>query len=167
MVYQVPMPEPLRKVEPREGETRRMHGEKDYGKMYVRIYEDILQHGEITMGADYPVTVFARHIMAPSPIPRWDTPKLNNSANLHLFGAGREKKIYAVPPYTEVEPLSFNDYPFRVESFEGKICAKCGSSSTFMNELPSPDGNAMYICSDASFCLKNQEKNKGGDDGDA
>ena len=31
---------------------------------------------------------------------------------LQLFGAGREKRIYAVPPYTEVRSLDFEDHPF-------------------------------------------------------
>lgn len=35
---------------------------------------------------------------------------------LQLFGAGREKRIYAVPPYTPVESLDFDDHPFTVQS---------------------------------------------------
>jgi len=37
--------------------------------------------------------------MTPSPIPKFDNPKLGQSAALQLFGAGREQRIYAVPPY--------------------------------------------------------------------
>lgn len=55
--------------------------------------------------------------MAPSPIPRFDNPKLDRCPALVLLGAGREKKIYAVPPYTRVKSLDFEDYPFRPESF--------------------------------------------------
>ena len=47
--------------------------------------------------------------MATTPIPRWDIPKLHRSENLSLFGAGREKRIYAVPPHTDVTPLTFDD----------------------------------------------------------
>jgi len=159
-VFQVPLPEPLRFVESREIETQRMHAEKDYGKMYVKLYEDILHHGEITIGADYPVLVNNRHIMSTSPIPRWDVPRLNQAPNLFLFGAGRERKIYAVPPYTDVEPLSMEDYPFRVEDFEGKSCMLCGSNESFLNEIPSTnDEGKMYICSDAFYCKKRRFKN--------
>jgi alpha-D-ribose 1-methylphosphonate 5-phosphate C-P lyase len=157
LVLQVPMPEPLRKVEFREAETVRMHAEKDYGKMFVKLYEDVLHHGEITLASDYPVLVFDRHLMATTPIPRWDVPKLNIAENLYLFGAGREKKIYAVPPYTRVEPLSLDDYAFRVEDFAGHACAYCGSRDTYLNEIPAPGGSGKaYACSDTHFCQSNR-----------
>ena len=157
LVLQVPMPEPLRKVEPRETETVRMHAEKDYGKMYVKLYEDVLHHGEITLSSDYPVIVFDRHLMATTPIPRWDVPKLNYAENLNLFGAGREKKIYAIPPYTLVEPLSLKDYAFRTEDFTGQVCIFCGSTRSYLNEIPAPVGiGQAYACSDSDFCHSNK-----------
>ena len=140
LVLQIPMPEPLRKVESRETETVRMHAEKDYRKMFLKLYEDVLHHGEITLASDYPVLVFNRHLMATTPIPRWDVPKLNQADNLYLFGAGREKKIYAVPPYTLVEPLSLDDYAFRVEDFAGNACLFCGSTDSYLNEIPASHG---------------------------
>ena len=159
LVLQVPQPEPLRKVESRETETVRMHSEKDYGKMFVKLYEDVLHHGEITLASDYPVLVFDRHLMAPSPIPRWDVPKLNQADNLYLFGAGREKKIYAVPPFTQVEPLSLDDYAFRVEDFSGKSCVFCGSTDSYLNEIPAPQGSGrVFACSDTHFCKKNRRE---------
>ncbi len=47
LVFQVPIPEPLRFLEPRETETRRMHALRDYGVMHVKLYEDISRHGHI------------------------------------------------------------------------------------------------------------------------
>jgi alpha-D-ribose 1-methylphosphonate 5-phosphate C-P lyase len=41
LVYQVPIPEPLRFLEPRETETRTMHALGEYGVMQVKLYEDI------------------------------------------------------------------------------------------------------------------------------
>src|SRR3546814_7405660 len=41
LVYQVPIPEPLRWLEPRAAETRRLHALQEYGAMHVRLYEDI------------------------------------------------------------------------------------------------------------------------------
>src|SRR5262249_22762690 len=96
LVFQVPQPEPLRGVERLEAETRRMHGEGDYARMWVALYEDIVQHGKITRLSGYPVLVNNRHIMAPTPIPKWDVPRLHQAPFLSLFGAGREKRIYAV-----------------------------------------------------------------------
>lgn len=159
LVLQVPLPEPLRKVEPRETETVNMHAEKNYGKMFVKLYEDILHHGEITLASDYPVLVFDRHLMATTPIPRWDVPRLNMADNLHLFGAGREKKIYAVPPYTRVEPIALEDHAFRVEDFGGQCCAFCGSRSSYLNEIPSPDGTCRaYACSDTHYCRSRRNR---------
>ena len=58
-----------------------------------------------------------RYIMNPSPIPKFDNPKLHEAECLYLFGAGREKKIYAIPPHTKVVSLAFDDVPFERESF--------------------------------------------------
>ena len=45
MVYQVPIPEPLRFIEPREAETRKIHALSEYGVMFVKLYEDIARRG--------------------------------------------------------------------------------------------------------------------------
>src|SRR5262249_26679745 len=45
IVFQVPIPEPLRFLEPRETETRVMHALEEYGAMHVKLYEDIARHG--------------------------------------------------------------------------------------------------------------------------
>ena len=57
--------------------------------------------------------VNGRYLMSPSPIPAFDNPKLHRMPALQLFGAGREKRIYAIPPYTEVRSLDFEDHPFQ------------------------------------------------------
>ncbi len=157
MVFQVPFPEPLRTIEPSEQVTRRMHAEQDYSGMWLHLYEDIVKHGRITIGARYPCLVNGRHLMDPSPIPRWDVPRLHKSPVLHLFCAGREKRIYAIPPHTSVEPLEFEDYRFETEDFRGKVCERCGSSDTFLDEIiDDATGNVRYLCSDTSFCEKRQ-----------
>jgi alpha-D-ribose 1-methylphosphonate 5-phosphate C-P lyase len=152
IVFQVPLPEPLRVVERREAETRRMHAEADYGRMWVGLYEDVVQNGRITRAAGYPVLVNGRHVMTPSPIPRWDVPRLHQAPFLSLFGAGREKRIYAVPPHTDVVPLAFEDHPFAVERFDGQRCARCGSTESFLSGDPHQDGSTVYSCSDTAWC---------------
>ncbi|MDR1862789.1 MAG: alpha-D-ribose 1-methylphosphonate 5-phosphate C-P-lyase PhnJ, partial [Treponema sp.] len=162
LVLQVPLPEPLRMVEPLESVTKGMHAEMDYAPMWLALYENIVRVGEIELGADYPVMVENRYIMMPSPIPRFDNPKLNMSPALYLFGAGREKKIYALPPYTNVESLCFEDHPFRVEDMSGRICRLCGAEGVFMDEFfDSQSGKKMYQCSDSGCC----EKRRGGGTG--
>ena len=74
----------------------------------------------MTIPTEYPCTVEDRYIMNPSPIPKFDNPKLHQSECLYLFGAGREKKIYAVSPHTDVVSLAFEDMPFEREDFKGK-----------------------------------------------
>jgi len=154
LVLQVPYPEALREVEPSEAQTRRMHGEADYARMWLHLYEDVVTFGEIRISYRYPCTVNGRFIMDPSPIPRWDVPKLHMADTLFLFGAGRERRIYAVPPHTRVEPLEFDDHRFAVEDFAGKACARCGARDTFLDEVLRPDGTHQFFCSDTGHCDK-------------
>src|SRR3954462_1664467 len=74
LVYQVPIPEPLRFLEPRETETRRMHAHSEYGLMHVKLYEDIARFGHRATAYAYPVKVNARYVMDPSPTPKFDNP---------------------------------------------------------------------------------------------
>jgi len=157
LILQVPIPEPLRWLEPRETETRLMHALEEYGAMWVRLYEDITRSGHVETAYDYPVVVNGRYLMRPSPIPKFDNPKLDRSPALLLFGAGREKRIYAVPPHTEVKSLDFEDYPFTVETW-GQPCALCGATGVFLDEIVVDDkGGRMFVCSDTDFCGRRRE----------
>jgi alpha-D-ribose 1-methylphosphonate 5-phosphate C-P lyase len=152
LVYQVPMPEPMQKLEPRETETRTLHGLAEYGLMHVKLYEDIARYGHIATTYDYPVLVNGRYVMSPSPIPKFDNPKMHMNPALQLFGAGREKRIYAVPPYTPVESLGFEDHPFEVQRWDVP-CAICGSTESFLDEIVTDDaGSRMHVCSDSHYC---------------
>jgi alpha-D-ribose 1-methylphosphonate 5-phosphate C-P lyase len=152
LVFQVPIPEPLRFLEPRETETRKMHALEEYGVMHVKLYEDIAQHGEIATTYAYPAKVADRYVFDPSPIPKFDNPKLDDCPALQLFGAGREKRIYAIPPYTKVKSLDFEDHPFEVQRWD-EPCALCGSRESFLDEIVMDDkGKRMFVCSDTDFC---------------
>jgi alpha-D-ribose 1-methylphosphonate 5-phosphate C-P lyase len=90
--------------------------------------------------------------MSPSPIPRLDNPKLDRSPALQLFGAGREKRIYAVPPFTSVKSLDFEDHPFSIESWSTH-CARCGAGNSYLDEMVIDDrGGRRFICSDTDYC---------------
>jgi alpha-D-ribose 1-methylphosphonate 5-phosphate C-P lyase len=161
MVYQVPIPEPLRFIEPRERETRKVHALSEYGIMYVKLYEDIARHGHIATAFDYPVMVKDRFVMSPSPIPKFDNPKMDHMPALQLFGAGREKRIYAVPPYTRVTSLDFEDHPFRVESWD-RQCGLCGSGQSFLDEIVLDDkGARLFACSDTDYCARQRNAKTG------
>jgi alpha-D-ribose 1-methylphosphonate 5-phosphate C-P lyase len=152
LVFQVPEPEPLRTLEPREAETRTLHALADYGLMHVKLYEDIAQYGHIATSYDYPVLVDGRFLTSPSPIPKFDNPKLDHSPALMLFGAGREKRLYAIPPYTRVESLAFEDHPFEIQRWEHQ-CELCGSDQSYLDEVVVDDhGSRMFVCSDTDYC---------------
>jgi alpha-D-ribose 1-methylphosphonate 5-phosphate C-P lyase len=156
LVYQVPIPEPLARLEPRIAETRRMHALADYGLMHVKLYEDIAKHGHIATSYSYPVMVNARYLMSPSPIPAFDNPKMDHMPALQVFGAGREKRIYAVPPYTSVRSLDFDDHPFRPIRAPHS-CELCGSGDTYLDEVLTDDrGGRIFVCSDTDFCGERQ-----------
>ncbi|CAN5702585.1 alpha-D-ribose 1-methylphosphonate 5-phosphate C-P-lyase PhnJ [soil metagenome] len=158
LVLQVPVPEPLRGVERDMRELRRMHAEADYARMWVSLYEDKVRNGVITQSTGYPCLVDGRYVIATTPIPRWDIPKLHQAEHLTLFGAGREKRIYAVPPHTDVEPLTFDDVPFEVETTPGARCARCGTDATFLVEVPAgADQPSRWVCSDSDRCDREQE----------
>ncbi|OLZ39188.1 carbon-phosphorus lyase [Natrinema saccharevitans] len=164
LVLQVPITDALRTVDPSDAANRRRHAHKNYGKMWVHLYENIVEYGEIKIASRYPTMVAGRYLMDPSPIPRWDVPKLDHADHLTLLAAGREARIYAVPPHTEVEPLAFEDRQFTVERFPEQACHACGSTDTYLVEVSeeaTEDGDdafeTRYACNDSSFCEKRRE----------
>lgn len=165
IVLQVPYPDPLVVVEPSEDKRKTMHGEADYSRLLVKLYEDIVKFDEITISHRYPTRINGHYVIDPSPIPRWDVPKLHDSAALILFGAGREKKIYAVPPHTRAEPLAFDDVPFRIEDFRDetggrRACSRCGCTTSFLDEFVSDAGGKTYQCSDSDWCDEQQHSSQ-------
>jgi len=152
IVYQVPMPEPMSRLEPSRAETTRMHALAEYGPMHVKLYEDITRYGHVATSYDFPVMVNERYLMSPSPIPAFDNPKLDRMAALQLFGAGREKRIYAIPPHTAVRSLDFEDHPFQPRRAAAS-CALCGSDESYLDEVVTDDrGTRMFVCSDTDYC---------------
>jgi alpha-D-ribose 1-methylphosphonate 5-phosphate C-P lyase len=152
LVFQVPQPEPLRGLEARETETRAMHAYEEYGLQYVSLYENVSTYGRIAATAGYPVMIEERYLMSPSPIPKFDNPKMDDNEAILLFGAGREKRIYAVPPHTQVRSLDFEDYPFEVQTWE-ESCALCGADDAYLDEVVLDDaGTKMFVCSDSHHC---------------
>ena len=154
LVLQVPNPEPLRPVEPNMSVARQMHADADYGRMWLQLYEQIVRSGRVMLGASYPALVHGRHIMTPSPIPRWDLPKLHQADHLTILSAGREKRIFAVPPHTDVVPLAFSDVAFKVEDHADLTCMRSGTKGYFMNEIPQDDGSAAFELSDSHLGIK-------------
>lgn len=154
LVLQVPEPEPLRPVEHHISAARQMHADADYARLWLILYEQMVRTGRIMQATEYPSLVNGRYVMSPSPIPRWDVPKLHMARHLTLLSAGREKRLYAVPPFTRVEPLAFSDVPYRVEDHAHLSCSRSGLKGFFMNEIPQDDGGSLFELSDSGLCEK-------------
>lgn len=157
LVFQVPIADPLRVVDARPSVTRRMHAEGDYAAVWLYLYEDLVHHEQASFTHSHPVQVDGGYVMSPSPIPRHDVGRLDGAPHISLFGAGREATVYAVPPYTTVRPLAFDDRPFETERFAGP-CSRCGSTRSFLVEIGGDGEDAPQLaCSDTDWCRRQRE----------
>ena len=92
-----------------------------------------------------------------TPIPSFDNPKMHRMPALQLFGAGREKRLYAIPPYTDVKSLDFEDHPFCIQP-QGHACALCGGTASYLDEVVMDDGRTQWTCSDSDHCREQREQ---------
>jgi alpha-D-ribose 1-methylphosphonate 5-phosphate C-P lyase len=163
LILQVPDPEPLRGVARDTSVAMQMHADADYGQLWLTLYEQLVRYKQYVEGASYPSLVNNRYVISPSPIPRWDTPKLHQAAHLTLLSAGREKRLYAVPPYTNVQPLEFTDRPFQIEDQTGRIDSLTGAQHKYMTEIPDANGGARFEVSDTGYVEKLKKLARGED----
>ncbi len=152
LIFQVPVSDPLRRVSALPSVTRRLHAEGDYTALWLYLYEDHARAGRSSFTSSYPVQVDGRYVMTPSPIPRYDVPRLDRAPFLTLFGAGREAAVFAVPPHTRVLPLAFDDRPFEIERFDGP-CWRCGSAGSYLDS-EFAEGAERLVCSDTDRCRR-------------
>ncbi len=119
--------------------------------MHVKLYEDIARYGHIATTYDYPVLVNGRYVMSPSPIPKFDNPKMHMNPALQLFGAGREKRIYAVPPYTRWRAWASRTTRSRCSA--GTRAVRCAARPTafWTRSSPTMPGGRMHVCSDSDL----------------
>ena len=127
LTFQVPFPDPLGSVEPYETRRVEMHGETDYSRLYVVLYENVVAYGEIQISSDYPTRIHDHAI-----------PPFTSSVPL------------------DFEDVSFTVEKFRSSSGERFICSKCGAENTFLDEFFDLDGNKHHSCSDTEYCDRQQ-----------
>lgn len=152
LVLQVPYPEPLRRVVPSEVEARRRHGDGDYTPAWLELYDDEARNGGPRTGADHPVLVEGRTLMSPSPIPRYDVLRLDRRSHPILLGAGRKCRVMALPPYTSVRPLVFDDRPLEPEPAGGP-CDLCGSQTSYrVASTRDTAAEPAWRCTDTDAC---------------
>jgi alpha-D-ribose 1-methylphosphonate 5-phosphate C-P lyase len=146
LVLQVPHPEPLRRVVPDEVAALGHHAERDYTPAWLDLYDAEARLGGPLTAADHPVLVDGSRLMSPSPIPRYDVLRLNRRAHPILLGAGRRARLTALPPYTSVQPLAFDDSPLAPEKAGGP-CWRCGSTHSYRVRA-----EGRWCCSDVDAC---------------
>jgi alpha-D-ribose 1-methylphosphonate 5-phosphate C-P lyase len=146
LVLQVPHPEPLRRVVPDEVTALEHHAERDYTPAWLDLYDAQARLGGLRTAADHPVLVANSRLMSPSPIPRYDVLRLDQRVHPILLGTGRRARLTALPPYTTVRPLAFDDSPLEPERAGGP-CHRCGSTSSY--RVPA---EGQWCCSDVDAC---------------
>ncbi|MGW3955977.1 alpha-D-ribose 1-methylphosphonate 5-phosphate C-P-lyase PhnJ [Streptomyces sp. NPDC004752] len=156
LISQVPEPDPLSIVEPDPARRATMHAEADYCDIWLGLYEDQVTRGTLSRAVGHPCQVADHYVIAPSPIPLWDIPRLDNARHLMLFGAGREGRVYAIPPHTPVSPLTFDDLPLQHGRDSERRCDRCGSSRSLLVEVRAGSGS-LWACSDTDWCQRHQK----------
>lgn len=154
LVLQVPHPDPLHRVVPDESAARQRHASGDYTAAWLDLYDAEARLGGPRTGADHPVLVAGERLMSPSPIPRYDVLRLDRRPHPILLGAGRRARLTALPPFTSVQPLAFEDRPLQSE-YSGAACIRCGSTRSYR---VSQDSGADWMCTDADACRLRAEK---------
>lgn len=157
VVFQVPRPDPLRAFVDSPQEAARMHAHADYGPVFTRLFEEQVLDGHLANADyDYPTMVEGRYLMSPSPVPKSDNPRLDGSPAIHIFGAARERRIYALPPYSRVESLSFDDIAFDPgQPQDGRYCVECGTRDHHLDRVLADPGNVkVWLCSDSECCAQ-------------
>lgn len=102
--------------------------------------------------------------MDPSPTPQFDNPKQSDSPAIQLFEAGREQRIYALPPYTKVVSLDFEDHSADPSKADHP-CRFCGSHDSFLDEvIIEYAGGRVFVCSDTDYCEVRQAQGHRGKD---
>ena len=135
-----------------------MHALEEYGVMQVKLYEDIARFGHIATTYAYPVKVNGRYVMDPSPIPKFDNPKMDMMPALQLFGAGRENAStpYRRTPAWKVSILTIT----RLRCRNGTSRAPSADQTQLPDEVVLDDtGKRMFVCSDTDFCRQQSEAN--------
>lgn len=154
LVYQVPRPDPLRGFIASGIEARQRHADHDYGIVYTRLFEEWLQKGETALGYDHPLIIENGVMMSPSPVPAQDNARISHSPAIQIFGAARERRLYALPAYTRADSIGFADLDFLPQS-QNAACAICGARDSYLDNLGVPDA-PQWVCSDSECCKARQ-----------
>ena len=137
LVLQVPMPEPLRFVEPSEYATKRLHAEKEYSGAYLALFEEIMKHGRVVHRRGPPRRGARPLRDGPEPHPALRQPQAPPLARRSSSSArGGRRRSTRSRPITDVASLDFEDHPFEVEDLSRADAAgSAAPTGVFMDEL--------------------------------
>lgn len=150
LIYQVPRPDPLRGFINNAKESLMRHAHHDYGLVLTSLFERWLKQGEGSLGYDHPVRIEGGALMSPSPIPVMDNVRMNQMPAIQVFGAARERRIYALPAYTQVENIAFSDVSCIPPKVSGS-CQVCGTSAHYLDNIGTGE-KPDWVCSDSEAC---------------
>ena len=96
--------------------------------------------------------VNGRYVMAPSPIPKFDNPKMHRIAGAAAVrGRPREADLRRAAANRRSCSLDFEDHPFEVQRWD-RPCALCGADDSYLDEVVTDDrGGRMFVCSDTDL----------------
>lgn len=150
LIYQVPRPDPLRGFIDSAREARLRHAHHDYGLVRTALFEMWSRHGEASLGYDHPVVVAGGALMSPSPVPAMDNARLHLMPAPQIFGAARERRVYALPAYCPVQSLAFEDVDCIPPKVPGN-CLICGSTEHYLDNIGT-GAAPHWVCSDSEAC---------------
>ncbi len=159
LVYQVPIPEPLRFLEPRETETRQLHALAEYGLMHVKLYEDIARHGHIATTYAYPVEVAGRYVMDPSPTARRNSTTRRWTIARRSSSSAPAARSGSTPcrPTPGCGASTSRTIPSGSRPSTGLRALR--REGVYLDEVLLDDaGGRMFVCSDTDHC----EERRGG-----
>ncbi|HYZ68754.1 MAG TPA: alpha-D-ribose 1-methylphosphonate 5-phosphate C-P-lyase PhnJ, partial [Mycobacterium sp.] len=86
----------------------------------------------------------------------YDVLRLNQRTHPILLGAGRRARLTALPPYTSVQPLAFDDSPLEPERAGGPCC-RCASTTSYRVPTEGAASSLVWCCSDVDACRARRE----------
>ena len=160
LVYQVPIPEPLALLgAPRAGDTT------DACACGLRADARQTLRGRRAGWAGSRLPTLIRY-GSPAVMswtlrrsPSSTIPKMHRSVRrCNYLGPGREKRIYAIPPFTEVVSLDFEDLSVLGPNLGPALWAVRVDHASYLDEVVIDDrGGRLFCCSDTDFCRSRRE----------
>ncbi len=153
LVFQVPIPEPLRWLEPRETVTRTMHALEEYGVMHVRLYEDITRHGKVATDLRLPGRRERPLPHAAVADPEVRQPEARRQSRRSCSSAPAARSASTRCRRTRRCGASTSRIIPSRSSGGTRPAPSAGRREAFLDEIVVDDkGGRVFVCSDTDYC---------------